>query len=96
MKSPERYPYENRIALDKRYERNLNTIDIEGASGGTLLSQAVRNKMKAREELIRRQQQTEVIKQELAIGANVANEEIKRRQIAYEQYVKDQQAKKQS
>lgn len=48
LKSPERYPYENRIALDKGYERNMNTIDIEGASGGTLMSQAVKNKMKAR------------------------------------------------
>ena len=56
LKSPERYPYENRIALDKHYERNLNTIDIEGATGGTLMSQAVRNKLKAREELFRRQE----------------------------------------
>lgn len=33
----------------------MNTIDIEGASSGTLMSQAVKNKFKAREELIRRQ-----------------------------------------
>ena len=46
--SPERFPYENRIALDKKYERNLNTIDIEGASSSTLMSPAVRNKWRAR------------------------------------------------
>ncbi len=34
----------------------MNTIDIEGATGGTLMSQAVKNKMKARQEIIRRQQ----------------------------------------
>ena len=28
LESPERYPFENRIALDKTYERNLDTIDI--------------------------------------------------------------------
>lgn len=90
MKSPERYPFENRIALEKGYERNLNTIDIEGASSGTLVSPAVRNKLKAREELIRRQKE---------LGSNHIDqlqhlentEEERRRQIAYQQYLRNQQ-----
>ena len=57
MKSPERYPYENRIALEKTYERNMNTIDIEGASSGTLLSEGVRNKIRGREALIKKQKE---------------------------------------
>ena len=43
--------------MDKAYERNMNTIDIEGASSGTLQSEAVRNKFRGREALIKRQRE---------------------------------------
>lgn len=56
LESPEKFPYENRIALDKNYERSLNTIDIEGASSSTLVSPAIRNKWRAREDIIRRKE----------------------------------------
>jgi hypothetical protein len=47
LESPERYPFENRIAQDKTYMRNLDTIDIEGASSGTRMNQSIKNKLKA-------------------------------------------------
>jgi hypothetical protein len=58
LKSPERFPFENRIALDKSYGRNLDTIDIEGASSGTRMNQSIKNKMRAQEELARRHNQS--------------------------------------
>lgn len=57
MSSPQKYSYENIIATDKNYSRALNTIDIEGTAPGTIVSQAVRNKLKAQEELMRRKKQ---------------------------------------
>lgn len=54
LKSPERYPFENRIAMDKTYMRNLNTIDIEGASSNTRVNQSIKNKYKAQENMARR------------------------------------------
>lgn len=47
LQSPERYVFENRIALDKGYMRNLDTIDIEGAASGTRVNQSIKNKFKA-------------------------------------------------
>ena len=35
----------------------MNTIDIEGASSGTLKTEAVRNKFRGREALIQRQKE---------------------------------------
>jgi hypothetical protein len=58
LKSPEKYPCENRIALDKTYMRNLDTIDIEGAGSGTRVNQAVKNKLRAQEQLARRYNQS--------------------------------------
>jgi hypothetical protein len=58
LESPERYPFENRIALDKTYMRNLDTIDIEGAASGTRINQSIKNKLKAQEELARRYNQS--------------------------------------
>ena len=49
LKSPERYPFENRIAFDKTYMRNLHTIDIEGASSNTRVNQSIKNKYKAQD-----------------------------------------------
>lgn len=37
--------------------RNLDTIDIEGAASGTRVNQSIKNKMKAQEELARRNNQ---------------------------------------
>ena len=39
----------NRHVLDKQYERNLKTLDIEGASPSSLINRAVRNKYKAQD-----------------------------------------------
>ena len=39
---------ENKPIFNKNYERNLTTLDIEGASSGTVMSQGMRNKLKAR------------------------------------------------
>lgn len=41
-------------AKNKEYFRSLNTVDIEGASTNTLISQAIKNRMKAQEELQKR------------------------------------------
>lgn len=49
LKSPERYPFENRIAFDKTYMRSLHTIDIEGASSNTRVNQSIKNKYKAQD-----------------------------------------------
>lgn len=54
LKSAERYPFEHRIALDKTYMRNLNTIDIEGASSNTRVNQSIKNKAKALESIASR------------------------------------------
>ena len=86
LESPERFPYENRIALDKQYERNLNTIDIEGASSSTLKSPAVRNKWRAREVIIRKQQE---LNQSLDIERGEATDFERRRTIAMKQYTKN-------
>lgn len=47
----------NSPAKDKEYFRSLNINDIEGATTNTLISKAVKNRMKAQEELNRRVQQ---------------------------------------
>lgn len=39
---------------DKEYFRSLNVADIEGASTNTLISKAVKNRVKAQEELMKR------------------------------------------
>lgn len=53
LKSPEKFPFENRIAHNKTYMRSLNTIDIEGACSNTRVNQSIKNKYKAREQLNR-------------------------------------------
>lgn len=58
LKSVEKYPYEHRIALDKTYQRSLLTIDIEGASSNTKMNQSIKNKLRARDELARRYNQS--------------------------------------
>jgi hypothetical protein len=51
LKSLEKYPFEHRIALDKSYRRNLDTIDIEGASSNTRINPSIKYKLRAREEI---------------------------------------------
>jgi hypothetical protein len=58
LTSPEKYPYQNRIAMEKTYMRSLDTTDIEGAGSGTRVNQAVRYKLRAQEELARRYNQS--------------------------------------
>lgn len=43
--------------MDKNYRRNLDTIDIEGAASGTKMSECIRNKNKALEQLKRKNDQ---------------------------------------
>lgn len=50
-------PNTNSPAKDKDYFRSLNINDIEGAATNTLISKAVKNKIKAQEELNRRAQE---------------------------------------
>jgi len=58
LKSPEKYPYQNRIALDKEYMRSLDTTDIEGAGSGTRVNEAIKYKLRAQEELARKYNQS--------------------------------------
>lgn len=44
-------------AMQRSYFRSLNSKDIEGASTNTLISKAVKNKMKAQQELARRKEE---------------------------------------
>jgi hypothetical protein len=81
LQSPERYPFENRIANDKTYMRNLDTIDIEGASSGTRLNQSIKNKLKAQEELARRNNQSLDMREH-----KDKTYDEKRREIALKQY----------
>lgn len=82
LKSPERYPFENRIALDKGYRRNLDTIDIEGAASSTRVSQSIKNKYRAKEQLARRNNQS------VDLGDHADKlYEAKRREIAMKQYI---------
>jgi len=46
--------YDSSPARDKEFFRSLNINDIEGAATNTLISQAVKNRMKAQEHLMRR------------------------------------------
>jgi hypothetical protein len=50
-------PSNHSPAKEKDYFRSLNINDIEGATTNTLISKAVKNRMKAQEELSRRAQQ---------------------------------------
>jgi hypothetical protein len=79
LKSPEKYPFENRIAMGKTYMRNLDTIDIEGASSSTRVSQSIKNKVRAREELVKRGVQAETLE------SQEKNYEEKRRGLAMKQ-----------
>lgn len=54
LANPEKYPLENTLANDINYHRNLNTIDIEGANVNSKKSIGVKNRIKAQEELMRR------------------------------------------
>ena len=58
LSSPERYPFEHRIASDKNYMRNLHTIDIEGAASNTRVNQSIKYKHRAQEEIARRRNQS--------------------------------------
>lgn len=61
--------------------RNLDTIDIEGAASGTRINQSIKNKLKAKEELARRYNQS------LDRSENKERTfEEKRREIALKQY----------
>lgn len=57
ISSPERYPFEHRIATDKSYQRSLHTIDIEGAASNTRVNQSLKYKHRAQEDLARRYNQ---------------------------------------
>lgn len=81
MKSPERYPFEHRIALDKSYPRNLDTIDIEGAASSTRMNQSIKNKYRAQEELARRNNQSLDLKEHFD-----KTYEVQRREIAFKQF----------
>ena len=61
--------------------RNLDTIDIEGAASGTRVNQSIKNKMKAQEELARRNNQSYDIRDN-----RDKTYEVKRREIAQKQY----------
>jgi hypothetical protein len=45
----------NSPAKDKDYYRNLSIEDIEGACTNTLISQALKNRIKAKEHLLRKE-----------------------------------------
>ena len=61
--------------------RNLDTIDIEGAASGTRVNQSIKNKLRAKEELARRYNQS------LDRSENKERTfEEKRREIAMKQY----------
>jgi hypothetical protein len=57
LSNPERYPLENTLANDINYLRNLSTIDIEGANANSKKSLGVKYRIKAQEELMRRNAQ---------------------------------------
>ena len=46
---PEKYPMEYKIATEKNYDRNLNTIDIIGANVNSKKPMAIRNRIIAQE-----------------------------------------------
>lgn len=89
LTSPERYPFENRIALDKGYKRSLDTIDIEGAASGTRVTIGVRNRMKGQEDIARRHNQPI----DMVEHKELSYEE-KRRQIAKDEYASIQDRRK--
>ena len=61
--------------------RSLDTIDIEGAASGTRVNQSIKNKLRAKEELARRYNQS------LDKSENKERTfEEKRREIAMKQY----------
>ena len=68
---------EHKIAIDINYDRSLNTIDIAGASVDSKKPLAVRNRIKAQEELLRRN--APII---TPILANGSSEEQRRRKLA--------------
>lgn len=43
--------------MDKSYNRNMDTTDIEGAGSGTRVNEAIRYKLRAQEELARKYNQ---------------------------------------
>jgi uncharacterized protein YuzE len=59
---------ENRLAIELEYDRNLNTIDIEGASANSKKNKAIRNRIKAQEELLRRK--APILTPLLAVGVS--------------------------
>lgn len=77
LSNPERYPHENTLANDINYLRNLSTIDIEGANANSKKSMGVKYRIKAQEELMRRN--AKII---TPILYNGASEEELRRKIA--------------
>ena len=54
LSTPEKFPFENQLASDLRYDRSLNTVDIVGASVNSKKSMGVKNRIKGQEELLRR------------------------------------------
>lgn len=56
MRSPEKFAPIEQEALQKSYFRSLNSKDIEGAATNTLISKAVRNKLKAQQILQHKRQ----------------------------------------
>lgn len=79
LSTPERYPYENTLANDINYLRNLSTIDIEGANANSKKPLGVKYRIKAQEELMRRN--AKIITPILYSGSS---EEELRRKIAME------------
>lgn len=61
--------------------RNLDTIDIEGAASGTRVNQSIKNKLRAKDELARRYNQS----LDRSENKELTFEE-KRREIAMKQY----------
>jgi|JI9StandDraft_1071089.scaffolds.fasta_scaffold972538_1 hypothetical protein len=59
---------ENRLAIELEYDRNLNTIDIEGASANSKKNKAIRNRIKAQEDLLRRK--APILTPLLAVGVS--------------------------
>ncbi len=61
--------------------RNLDTIDIEGASSGTRMNQSIKNKLMAQEEIARRYNQSLEVRDHKA-----KIDDVKRREIAKKQF----------
>lgn len=80
LATPERFPLENSLGSEAGYHRSLQTIDIEGANPNSKKSMGVKNRIKAQEQMLRR---NDPILTPILVGA--VSEEEQRRQLAQQQ-----------